>query len=312
MIYLFPMRIHLLDSLSSLHNGPIEVIADSVAEAISALRLHPAFDPKSGKKYHVAIDGFESRDAIYDKTDVQDIFLRPVMAGSGKGGWTQIVIGIVIIAAAVSTGGLAGLTVAGSGGLTAAGSVAMAGAMMVLGGIMQLMAPQPRIGANAGEEKSRYLGGGQNTVAIGTPIPMIYGRMKAWGHYLSFNLDAGEMNKAPASWYASPFTNTGTLNYSAADPTIPLSNQPYSNVQVTATYTGLSYPSNMDSTGDSYINFTPATLLAAGGWDATFPNGETYRVTSTGGSVTQVTVKTGNVAKLPANGALITFTRNYG
>lgn len=192
-------------SLKTLCPQNLQIEADSVAEALSSLKLHPSFDIRKGVKHHVMVEGFGSKDAIYDKTSVEEIHIHPVMIGSGGGGWTQIIIGALIIVAAVYTGGLS----LGALGSISGAQMALVGASLMLGGIMQLLAPQPSI--DKASEKSRYLSGGKNTVGIGTRIPLIYGTRKAYGHYLSFDIDAVDLNKAPKEWYASVFTSYDEL-----------------------------------------------------------------------------------------------------
>ena len=47
---------------------------------------------------------------------------------------------------------------------------------------------------NQDPEASKYLGADQNTVKIGTRIPLLYGKHQAFGHYLSFNVDAKDIS----------------------------------------------------------------------------------------------------------------------
>lgn len=189
--------------------------AESVAEALSSLKLHPEFDVKRGVQHHVVVKDFFSRDAIYEKTSVEEIHIYPVITGAGGNGWTQIIIGAIIIAAAVATGPI-GFSVAG---LTFSGAqIALVGAALMLGGILQLLSPQPEIDKQT--EKSRYLSGGKNTVGIGTRIPLVYGTRKLFGHYISFDIDGVDLNSAPAEWYASVFTSYDELQSGNTPPLI--------------------------------------------------------------------------------------------
>ena len=65
------------------------------------------------------------------------------------------------------------------------------GAMMILGGIAQMLAPTPEVAGDDGKQ-SRILGGGRNTVAVGTPIPILYGKSRVGGHYLSFSVNTAK------------------------------------------------------------------------------------------------------------------------
>jgi predicted phage tail protein len=66
--------------------------------------------------------------------------------------------------------------------------------MALLGGLAQLLAPQPE--DDKDELRNRYLGAPRNTVAIGTRIAIPYGRRKIFGHYLSFDINATTSTKA--------------------------------------------------------------------------------------------------------------------
>jgi hypothetical protein len=62
------------------------------------------------------------------------------------------------------------------------------GAGLILGGLMELIMPQPR--PSGPGEASKYLGAQGNTTRIGTPIPILAGRHKVFGQWFSFNVDA--------------------------------------------------------------------------------------------------------------------------
>lgn len=285
--------IHLYGALAELHPGPIKVEAESVHEAISALQLYPAFNPKTGKKFPVKIDGFDSVDSIYEKTDVEEFHVRPVVTGGGgnKGGWIQVVIGVIMIVV---------------GFIMWNPTLILQGAVMVLGGVLQLLAPQPKLdgmGKVGEEDRTRYLGARGNTVAIGTRIPMIYGRRKFFGHYLSFDVDAVGLHKAPAEWYASSFTDFGETTYAAAPEAEPIGDPATVDSQPIVYFNSL--------VGD-VVNFTPSVFLAAGQHDITFNNGRTLHVLNeTAGVTNQLTVLGGNTSDLPPTGTPFTITTNY-
>lgn len=193
-------------SLEALCPEGFTVEANTVAEAVSALKLHPNFDPRLGLQYSVVIDGFGSKDSLYNPTDIETIHIRPAMVGAGGKGVLQTVIGAVLIVVGVF-----------ATFLTAGASTAFiaAGIGMIAGGVLQMLMPAPSVTGQS-DEKSRYLSGAKNTVAIGTRIPLVFGRRKVYGHYISFNIDATDMNSSPGSWYASSFTdysenNSGTV-----------------------------------------------------------------------------------------------------
>jgi predicted phage tail protein len=184
--------------------GTLEVEATSAAEAIAALEGHPGFIRGEGLMHRVTLPGFQSRDAIYSRTNQSEIHIVPALEGEGgKGGLAQIIIGAVMIVAAIYSGGT-------STALWTAfeSSMAMGGAMMMLGGVMQMLMPQPSIN-DGSQPRSNYLPANGNTIAIGTPIPLLIGKRRVYGQFLSFNIDAvnqsaminppdGVVNHAPA------------------------------------------------------------------------------------------------------------------
>ncbi len=243
-------------------------------------------------------------DALYDRREIDVLHIHPMVMGAGGGGGLgQILIGAVMIAVAVFAPVLLPA-------MLTQGSVVLAGAMMVLGGVLQLLAPQPSINAS-NEEKSRYLGNGRNTVNIGTRIPMIYGRRKAYGHYISFDIDASIFDSAPAEWYSSPFTSYGELNYSAAPEELPMEPPSISYNQPVSFFTGMSYPAEMVINGEILVNFAPVDLTP-GEYDINFNTGQTMhvRIDSTGFNSNAVVLGISS-NNPPLVGTPIVFTQNY-
>ncbi len=105
----------------------------------------------------------------------EDIRIVPVVKGSKRGGFFQTVIGVALIAAATYfTGGL-GAAFSASGW---AGAAAMTGASMAIGGVMQMLSPQPSglsMRQDSDNKPSYAFGGAVNTTAQGNPVPLLYG-----------------------------------------------------------------------------------------------------------------------------------------
>lgn len=300
------MEIRLHGYLKELHSAPIQVEARTVAEAVTFLQTLPAFSPRTGKKHSVVIDGFQSKDALYDADRNPEVIdIRPVASGGGgkTAAYAQIVIGIIMIAVAWYN------PYAWSTAFS--GMVALSGAMQVLGGVLQLIAPQPKLDSGS-QEKSRYLGQGKNTVAIGTRIPMIYGRRKWGGHYINFNITAGDLNSAPESWYSSPFTDYGEATYSAAPAELPYPPLDQYDGQPETNFTGLTSPNDM-TVEKLFVNFAPLVELTAGEWDVNFVTGQTLHVlVEATGLMGQATLLGGTIKDLPPTGTRMIFTQNYG
>lgn len=170
-------------------NG-IEVEGQSAGECLTALGNFPGFRREDGVQYQVRLPDFQSRDAIFEPTEIEVIRVVEIVEGAGGkvGAFLMVVIGVILIATGV--GAPAGTSLVMGGTMTASAAIAM-GAMMVLQGVIALMAPSPNKSSGASGEKSNYLNAaGGNTTAIGTRISMVFGRHKVSGHILSFNVNA--------------------------------------------------------------------------------------------------------------------------
>jgi len=106
------------------------------------------------------------------------IRIAPVVAGAGKSGLGSILVGAALIAAAVfMPASIGAITVFGS--TTVASVVGSIGVAMALGGVAQMLAPQPKqqAGSDDGNSPSYNFNGAVNTTAQGNPVPVGYGRM---------------------------------------------------------------------------------------------------------------------------------------
>jgi predicted phage tail protein len=107
-------------------------------------------------------------------------------------------VGVVLIGVAFYLGGaaLAGPTLFGT--TTVSSLMFNFGLSLVMGGLLEMLSPAPKMdssgNAASDPEASKYLGATQNTVKIGTRIPLLYGRHIAYGHYISFDVDAFDVD----------------------------------------------------------------------------------------------------------------------
>lgn len=112
------------------------------------------------------------------------IRIVPVVIGSKKAGLLQTVLGAVLVAV-----GALGATFGQAWGGAAWGPAAMKiGAAMMLGGVVQMLSPQPAGLAskqNADNRASYAFGGVTNTAAQGYPVPLLYGRRRIGGAVIS-------------------------------------------------------------------------------------------------------------------------------
>jgi predicted phage tail protein len=138
----------------------------------------------------------------------RDVFsIAPVVAGAGRGAG-QIFAGIGLVALAIVLGpaaggflGLgAGLAGAGAGiiGGTAAIAIGGIGASLILGGVANMLSPQPDVSAlQRGKEAARLesfsFSGIVNTSKQGLPVPVVYGRAFVGSAVLSSGLDVAQL-----------------------------------------------------------------------------------------------------------------------
>lgn len=157
--------------------------AASAAEAIEGFTRQVNFfgDLPLEQRPVVKVAGFANEQALYANTEQKEIHLVPAMIGGGA--FARIAVGLAIIAVAIIAPWSLPITL----------SVASFGAGIALGGIMMLFTKAPTLSKSSDPEASKYLGISDNTVAIGTPIPIQYGRGPATGHLLAVNVDSSEI-----------------------------------------------------------------------------------------------------------------------
>ncbi|MCX8711956.1 tail assembly protein [Gilliamella sp. B3464] len=137
-----------------------------------------------GIKFAFFVDG---KNIGIDEFDInangKNYMIMPVTQGAKSGGMFQIIIGAVALVAAFWTGG-ASLTLFGAT-IEAGTILAGIGVSMMLGGIVQLLTPQPKFNAgksSSAENKPNYgFGGPVNTNAVGYPVPVLLGEREIGG-----------------------------------------------------------------------------------------------------------------------------------
>lgn len=151
------------------------------------------------------------KDYYTNKVENRELTLVPVIAGSGRG--LGIILGIVLIAAALFTGGAAlfggtgfvgstaiGGSAGGFFGLTAGGLLKM-GIGLVLSGLMQMLMKPPEMKGPSDTAQRRnndMFDALDNTTDPNTSIPLIYGMPRVAGQMLSGHVETishGETDK---------------------------------------------------------------------------------------------------------------------
>lgn len=124
-----------------------------------------------------------SEDAFKDMGGIQDIRIAPILIGSKKAGAFQTILGAVLVVAGVV------ISVMSSGTMSAFGAqMALAGGMMMAGGIYQMLSPQAQGLKDRQDPDNRpsyAFGGAVNTVAMGNPVPVLYGERIQGGALIS-------------------------------------------------------------------------------------------------------------------------------
>lgn len=125
-------------------------------------------------------------------TGATEYRMSQVIEGSKQAGVLQIVIGAIALVAAFFT---AGASLAAWGAAMTAGAIGATtiltgiGISMMLGGVVSMLTPQPsyNIGsASSTDNQPNYaFGAPVNTVAMGYPVPVLYGRREIGGAIIS-------------------------------------------------------------------------------------------------------------------------------
>jgi predicted phage tail protein len=174
-----------------------------------------------------------SYDDLRSPLGAKDLYITPVIGGSGGGSTSKILLGAALVSFAVLSAG-AGLGFLGLGqaafattlplaqggglasgfilGTTASSAIGAIGASMILGGVADLIAPQPQLPklnrmsgrgetssgsgpqnvtrAMGGTQSYAYTGAGANTVGIGATVPIAFGKVLVSSHLLSIQVKA--------------------------------------------------------------------------------------------------------------------------
>jgi predicted phage tail protein len=174
-----------------------------------------------------------------------DLIITPVLVGQGGAGKIFAGIGLIAVsfllpgAGLFGTVGLFGAGAAGVAGIsttavltaTAVGTaLSVAGASMILGGVTEMLSPQPDIGVGGvgtrddlratrpesvnrgadGQRSYAYLGA-QNTVGVGATIPVAYGKVLIGSHVISADVDVADESDPLKTTTRTPGADTVTV-----------------------------------------------------------------------------------------------------
>lgn len=127
-----------------------------------------------------------SEDTYLMNRKPKKISFLPVVTGAGAG--LRILVGAVLV--------VAGVVMAMTGfGASAAPYLIAAGVSMMVGGIIEMLVPQPKTGkdGNGNSVNSYYFDGPVNTTEQGSPVPLIYGRVKVGSQAVSASITVDQL-----------------------------------------------------------------------------------------------------------------------
>ena len=183
-----------------------EFEVDTPAQAIKALCVNfsdlEQWLIKSDWGYRVTVGkeriGPENAELVCLPWSEREVFsIAPVIAGAGQG-VGQIFAGIGLVALALVTGGATIGLLGLAAPLSVSSVLGTIGASLVLGGIAQMISPQPNMsplvrGKEAARLESFSFSGINNTSQQGLPVPIIYGRVFSGSAVLSAGLDVDQL-----------------------------------------------------------------------------------------------------------------------
>ena len=169
----------------------LEAEVQNAAEAIRFLLANwPEVEAHMADQYYKISAGdweIEEKELHYP-TGSSDIKIIPVVGGAGSN-TTKIILGVVIIGAAIAFGpagagfmglggGWGGGVGAGLLGTSASSMLGYVGSYLVLGTIADMLTPMPEMPDSVDDpQKSFSFSGTQNTSRAGVPVPIIYGQV---------------------------------------------------------------------------------------------------------------------------------------
>lgn len=163
--------IRLYGQLGSRFGRSFRLAVNSPAEAVRALcAILPGFQQylarakENGMAFAVFVGKQNlTKEQLQDPPGNEDIRIAPVLLGSKRGGVLNIILGVVLIVVGVYTRNV---------------NLIVQGGAMVVGGVVQMLGPQPKgLGAQDSVENrpSYSMNGTVNTQAQGNPVPVAYG-----------------------------------------------------------------------------------------------------------------------------------------
>lgn len=159
----------------------------TVSEAFAALKATlPGFAEEIkrldsiGMRFAIFRNGKNVDQEEFGRGGVKEIRIVPVVSGSKRGGLLQTIIGAVIFVASSFVPGMQGWGHS-------------LGASLALGGVIQMLSPQPKGLSQSGAPEnlpSYAFGSARNTTASGNPVPICIGERRWGGAIISASIEA--------------------------------------------------------------------------------------------------------------------------
>lgn len=169
--------VRLYGQLGSRFGRSFRLAVNSPAEAVRALcAILPGFQQYLTRASEKGV-GFAvflgkqnlTKEQLQDPPGNEDIRIAPVLMGSKRGGVLQVIVGIILVIVGTYS------SIFSAGGTS---PLIGMGWSMIVGGVMQMLAPQPRglASQDSAENRPSYsMNGTVNTQAQGNPVPVAYG-----------------------------------------------------------------------------------------------------------------------------------------
>lgn len=229
-------RIHLLGNLGEKFGPLWRANCSTVSEALRLIECQcPDFKKylidavEEGTNFAVRTgeELLETGEELYMNVTEDDVYITEVPVGSG--GWGKIIVGAILVIAAIAitiaSGGTALPALLATGGaLTTFGTVVVAtlasiGLNLILAGVNELLMPKP----DKGKQGGAFFSGAINTVKQGQPVPVLYGELIVGGAPISVSYTKSKIATTgyvytDAQPGPAPAGTTSTSNPYATDP----------------------------------------------------------------------------------------------
>lgn len=197
--------IRLYGSLGAKYGRVHQLYVDNTTEAIRALctQLEGFFeDLRDSEDKGIGFATFIgkhniTKDDLDNPVGDEDIRIAPVILGSKRGGIFSIILGVVLIAASFAFPGAGAFTVMG---FAANGTMFMMGASLLLGGIAQMLAPQPKLEMDEqAVSPNKSFNGPVNTTINGGIVPIAIGKVMCGSAVISASIHSTQVANTPRS-----------------------------------------------------------------------------------------------------------------